>query len=152
MGQCSPPLILPADDPRPGIRRNCANIAFGNHMRAAALICLIPTVLVPLLLSGQTFTNSLIGIAFASTSVALFVASERKARSIREITWYGRIITGLGVLLSFMLLVQLPSAYTFQSNFNRPLEEKIRQKRTALQSTLSEPAMNEKGKDSSAPG
>ncbi len=96
-------------------------------MHAAALICLILGVLFPLLLNGQTFTNSLIGIAFSSTSVALCVAAERKTHSIRETTWRGRVIAALGVLLAVMLLVQLPSAYTFQSFFNRPMEEKLRQ-------------------------
>jgi hypothetical protein len=100
-------------------------------MRAAALICLILGVLFPLLLNGQTFTNSLIGIAFASTSVAVCVAAERKTLSIRETTWRGRVIAALGVLLAVMLFVQLPSAYTFQKGFNRPIEEKIPQDRAA---------------------
>jgi hypothetical protein len=85
----------------------------------------MPGVLFPLLLNGQTLTNSLIGIAFSSTSVALCVASERKARLVRETTWRGRVIAGLGVLLAVILLVQLPSTYTFQSSFNSPLEEKL---------------------------
>jgi hypothetical protein len=99
-------------------------------MRAAALISLIAGVLFPLLLNGQTFTNSLIGIAFSSISVALCVIAERKARSFRETTWRGRVIAALGVLLAVVLLVQLPAAYTFQTSFNRSMEE-IRQKRAA---------------------
>ena len=98
-------------------------------MRAAALICLIAGVPFPLLLNGQTFTNSLIGIAFSSAAVALCVAAER-ARSLGETTWSGRIIAVLGVLLAIVLLVQLPAAYTFQNSFNRSTEE-FRQKHAA---------------------
>ena len=40
-------------------------------MHAVAIVCFILAVAFPLLLNGQTFTNSLIGIALALTSLAL---------------------------------------------------------------------------------
>jgi hypothetical protein len=88
----------------------------------AALLCMLLGLAFPLLLNGQTFTNSLFGIVFASAAVVLVLgpASERKAPRARLLV--GRITVILGVLWIAALIGQLKSAYRYQSDFNRMIE------------------------------
>src|SRR5947209_2698466 len=65
-----------------------------------ALLFLMLGVAFPLLLNGQTFTNSLVGIAFASAAVALGVGLARDMRATEARLWAGRIVVGLAVLLA----------------------------------------------------
>lgn len=105
-------------------------------MRVAAFVCFFLAVVIPLLLNGQTFTNSLFGVTFAIAAVSLCIASARTARSIRETTQGTRIVAVLAMILAALLLIQLPSAYTHQTNFNNHVEE-MRQKRAAFESAAS---------------
>jgi hypothetical protein len=77
----------------------------------------------PSLLNGQTFTNSLVGIACPSAAVAPGAGLARDPRARAARLRAGRIVVGLAVLLAAALLAQLPSAYRFQAGFNRRLEQ-----------------------------
>jgi hypothetical protein len=83
----------------------------------AALFFLMLGVAFPLLLNGQEFTNSLLGIACASAAVALAL------RPLRDGWGPEVIVVGLGVLLIAALLAHLPSAYRVQGRFNREREQ-----------------------------
>ena len=96
----------------------------------ASSVCLFLAVIFPLLLNGQTFTNSILGIAFAIAAVAFRIGTSWKARSIREVDRSTLVIAILAVNLVAFLLVQLPGAYTFQKGFNEEMG-KIGQKRSA---------------------
>src|SRR4051795_7506203 len=93
-----------------------------------ALTSLMLGLATPLLLNGQTFTNSLFGIAFAGAAVALASGPARTPRAPGARPWAGRIVVGLGVLLAAALLAQLPSAYRSQGDFN-PKAMQLRRRR-----------------------
>jgi hypothetical protein len=84
-----------------------------------ALVFLLVGLGFTLLLNGQTFTNSLVGIALASAAIAIAFGPARDDSAPRARLWKARILVGLGVLLAVALLTQLRSAYRFQSGFNR---------------------------------
>jgi hypothetical protein len=90
----------------------------------AAVVCLLIGIGFPLLLNGQTFTNSVLGIVFAGAAVGLaWDWRDYEARRTAR-----RIVAVLGVLLGVVLVAQLPSAYRFQRGFNRRVEQ-LRQRR-----------------------
>jgi hypothetical protein len=88
-----------------------------------AVLCLFFGLVFPSLLNGQTFTNSVLGIAFATAAVALAIGPARN----RNVSGYrlgaSRVVLGLGVLLAAFLVAQLPSAYRFQTGFNHKIQE-----------------------------
>jgi len=88
-----------------------------------ALFSLLLGLMFPLLLNGQTFRNSLLGMAFALGSIALILGmkSDRPDRKLNPDG--GRRVVGLGILLIVALGVQLPSAYQSQIQFNRKVKE-----------------------------
>lgn len=89
-------------------------------MRLAVLLfCLLLGTTFPLLLNGQTFNNSLLGLGFALTALALTVTGTASTRSAAIERGLPRIIAALAVLLAAFLLAQLPTAYHYQTNFNR---------------------------------
>jgi hypothetical protein len=87
-----------------------------------ALMLLMFGFAFPLLLNGQTFTNSVVGLAFVSAAAALALGSARGARESDSTRWSAWLIFVLAVLLGSALLAQLPSAYRFQRGFNRQME------------------------------
>jgi hypothetical protein len=89
----------------------------------AALVFLLVGLGFTLLLNGQTFTNSVVGIALATAAVAIVLGPARDDSTPRARLWTARILVALGVLLAVALLTQLRSAYRFQSRFNRGVEQ-----------------------------
>ena len=96
-----------------------------------ATLLLAASLIFPVLLNGQTFTNSLVGIACAVASVAMAVrpARDRGGPGARRL--WGGIVSGLGVLVAVVLAVGLPSAYRFQTGFNRRVKDLRRQHQRA---------------------
>ncbi len=120
-------------------------------MRPIALLCLLFGFMGLRLLDGQTFTHAVTGLAFGAVAVACGLVSARRDPPHR---WEGWIMAGLGVCLGVWCIIQLPSAYVFQKQFNernkqrRQQNEKSANKRTimdavgALNFTLRSPEEN----------
>lgn len=87
-----------------------------------AIFLLILGMVIPLLLNGQTFTNSIIGILCLSVSVAICLFSEYQATADSKGGVSRRIVGGLSVFVIVRLLMQMPSNYEFQTRFNQTTE------------------------------
>ena len=107
---------------------------------SVAGILLLIAMAFPLLLNGQVFTNNLVGIVFACCSLAVAnVAYWRIAERDRKRFWCS--LTGcVALLLAVVLAIQLPSAYAFQQNFNRHIDElQHRKERSARDAESAKP-------------
>jgi hypothetical protein len=71
-----------------------------------------------MLLDGRTFTHAVLGISCGATAILFGLASAWKDNSDSTRRWEGRIMAGLGLVLAVFCVVQLPSAYRFQTKFN----------------------------------
>lgn len=76
-----------------------------------------------MLLSGQTFTNGVLGILCAGSAVVLAIGPARDRSISLTGRWACGIIVGLGALVVLVLLALLPSGYRFQEQFNREVEQ-----------------------------
>ncbi len=85
-------------------------------MRVIALISLLVGSLAQMLLDGQTFTHAVLGIICGAVAIGAGLASIGKDHVSR--LWFGRIIAGLGLVLALFCVLQLPSAYQYQTEFN----------------------------------
>ena len=95
-----------------------------------AIVFLMLGLAFPLVLNGQTFTNSLLGLAGAGLAAVMALGPAWRGRPKASLGRARTVVAGLAALLSFALVVQLPSAYRFQAGFNRRSEaarEKVRQ-------------------------
>jgi hypothetical protein len=92
-----------------------------------AIVLLLLGLALPLLLNGQTFTNSLVGIGCAGIAVPLALWAARDPRADGARPRAGLMLAGLGILLVAAILAQLPSAYRVQDGFNRE-RERLRQR------------------------
>ena len=105
---------------------------------ALASMLLVLGIMFPLLLSGQTFTNCLIGITCAAAAAVLCLGPALNARSAGATRWASRAIGVLGLSLAIALAAQIPSAYAFQKDFNRR-SEAVRQERQDGEASLGNP-------------
>jgi len=87
-------------------------------MRVVALLSLLFGFMAQMLLDGQTFTHAVLGIACGATAILFGLASAWKDNSGSTRRWEGRIMAALGLVLAVFCVVQLPSAYRFQTKFN----------------------------------
>jgi len=87
-------------------------------MRVIALLSLLFGFMAQMLLDGQTFTHAVFGIVCGAVAVACGLGSARKDRLNATCRWEGRIMAGLGLVLTVVCVVMLPSAYKFQKKFN----------------------------------
>jgi hypothetical protein len=76
----------------------------------------------PLLLNGQTFTNSIVGIVFLCATVIRCVVLERRADVDDKIYVSRRVVASLAVLVMVIVSLQLPANYERQNRFNRGVE------------------------------
>lgn len=88
-----------------------------------AVLLLFLGVVFPLLLNGQTFTNSAIALACATAGVALALPAARDPRAAPATRRVGRVCAALGVFLAALVAAQLPTAYRLQARFNRKVAE-----------------------------
>jgi hypothetical protein len=86
----------------------------------SAIVLLLVGLMFPLLLNGQTFTNSIIGICFLVGSAVMSVCD--LARTDRYAAPF-KVFLGLAVLLILILLIRLPTEYAFQTRFNQRRED-----------------------------
>ena len=77
-------------------------------------IFLLLAILFPLLLNGQAFSCSLVGIGCGLVALMLTLTESTKANSTGNLSGRSQIIAGLAILLVAFLLVRLPSAYRYQ--------------------------------------
>jgi hypothetical protein len=87
-------------------------------MRVISLLSLFFGFMAQLLLDGQTFTHAVFGVVCGIAAVVGGLVSARKdyANEIRR--WLGWIMASLGLVLAIFCVIQLPSAYKFQTKFN----------------------------------
>ena len=108
-------------------------------MRVIALLSLILGFMGLMLLDGQTFTHAVFGILFGAAAFGCGLGSARKDFSNAVCRWEGRIMAGLGLVLVVVCVVQLPSAYRFQTKFNerskRQQDQRPRSANPSLQRT-----------------
>jgi hypothetical protein len=87
-------------------------------MRVIALLSLLFGFLGLGLLDSQTFTHAVMGIIFGAAALGCSLTGARKDYSNLTRCWERRIMAMLGVVLVIVCLLQLPSAYRFQTKFN----------------------------------
>jgi hypothetical protein len=87
-----------------------------------ALLFLILGLMFPLLLNGQTFTNSLAGI-FLLGLAAFLCFVEDKRRNDAKTRIFPRIVAAIAVFFIAILIVFLPGNYSFQARFNERRSE-----------------------------
>ena len=87
-------------------------------MRVIALLSLLFGFMGELLLDGQTFTHAVLGIIFGAAAIGCGLGSARKDRTNATCRLEGRIMAALGLALVVFCVIQLPSAYRFQTKFN----------------------------------
>ena len=87
-------------------------------MRVIALLALLFGLVAQMVLDGQTFTHAIFGIICGIAAVTSGLVSARKDYADRGRRWLGRIMAGLGLVLAIFCVIQLPSAYRFQTTFN----------------------------------
>jgi hypothetical protein len=95
----------------------------------AALFLLLLGLVLPLLLNGQSFTDSLLALSCAGASGAIALGPAKNRRASEAGRLVGRIVAALAVLLATIVLAQLPSAYRNQDTFNRRMEQLRKSKR-----------------------
>jgi len=93
-------------------------------MRPTALLCLLFGFIGLGLLDGQTFTHALMGLVFGAVALVCGMISARRDPPHR---WEGWIMAGLGVCIGIWCIIQLPSAYVFQRQFNNRKEHRRRE-------------------------
>ena len=99
-------------------------------MRPVALLSLLFGFMGLMLLDGQTFSHAVIGLVCGGAAIACGLASTRRDYWDATCQWEGRIMAALGLLLVIICVVQLPSAYRFQTKFNER-SKKAREMREA---------------------
>jgi hypothetical protein len=77
------------------------------------------------ILDGQTFTHAVTGVFFGAVACTCGLASARK-ESKPSYRLEGKVLAALGLVLVAVCVLQLPSAYKFQTFFN----ERSRARRT----------------------
>jgi hypothetical protein len=87
-------------------------------MRVIALVSLLLGFVGGMLLDGQTFTHAVFGIIFGGAAIACGLLSARRDRANPTCLWEGRILAAIGLALAIICVIQLPSAYRFQTKFN----------------------------------
>ena len=97
-------------------------------MRVAALLSLLFGFMGLMLLDGQTFTHAVMGIVFGVAAAGCGFGSARKDFSNVTCRWEGRMMAALGLVLVVICIVQLPSAYRFQTKFNERSKSQQNQK------------------------
>ena len=99
---------------------------------SVACVLLLIAVAFPLILDGQVFTNSLIGIVFGLWAfvVAMISYSRADVKSTKQ--FWCALTGGVAAVLVVALAVKLPNAYAFQSSFNRQLDAAQQRERVAV--------------------
>lgn len=92
-------------------------------MRAIALLSLFFGFLMPRILDGQPFTNTIFGIVCGCLAILCGLASKPVKGSGNQGLWEGRIMAGLGLALVVFLTTQLSEARRFQTKFNNRKKE-----------------------------
>lgn len=87
-------------------------------MRAVALISLFFGFLMPRMLDGQPYTNTIFGIVCGCIAILCGLASKPVKGSEKQGQWEGRIMAGLGLILAVFLTTQLPEARRVQTKFD----------------------------------
>jgi predicted phage tail protein len=87
-------------------------------MRVIALLSLLFGFMGEMLLDGQTFTHAVFGIIFGAAAITCGLSSAHRDRANATCLWEGRIMAALGLALAVFCVIQLPSAYRFQTKFN----------------------------------
>jgi predicted ABC-type exoprotein transport system permease subunit len=88
-----------------------------------ACLLLLLGLAFPLLLNGQTFTNSLFGICFLTGAATICFALEKRSKTTKG-RMVRRVIAGIAVFVISILVVLLPANYKFQVQFNKPIDQK----------------------------
>jgi hypothetical protein len=115
-------------------------------MRVIALLSLLFGFIGLMLLDGQTFTHAAEGLVCGVAAVVCGLVSARRDHSNATCRWEGRIMASLGLVLALFCVVQLPSAYQFQTKFNerskkaREMMEAKPTPNTALEPTATAPS------------
>jgi hypothetical protein len=78
-----------------------------------SIILLVIACTVPLLLNGQSFTNSLIGIFCSAASVGLAFTARQD-----EPNWLWKSVAAMAIVLCVVLISLLPSALRIQQQFD----------------------------------
>lgn len=86
---------------------------------ALAILCLLGAVAFPLILDGQTFRNSILGMVFAGAALLLAMRQQTRAKH----PFSSKLIAIVSPVVLGFLLAQLPHAYRFQTAFNQKLED-----------------------------
>jgi hypothetical protein len=101
-------------------------------MRVIAFLSLLFGFMGLVLLDGQTFTHAVMGIVFGAAAFGCGLRSARKDFSNVTCRWEGIVMAVLGLGLALLCVVQLPSAYRFQTKFNeRSKSQQDRKPRSA---------------------
>ena len=94
------------------------HLTYKPAMRVIALLSLLFGFLGEMLLDGQTFTHAVLGIICGAVAITCGLLSAHKDRANASCLWEGRIMAVLGLALAVFCVIQLPSAYRFQTKFN----------------------------------
>ena len=86
--------------------------------RVIALLSLLFGFMGIMLLDGQMFTHSVMGVLFGVAAIWGGLSSAQKDHANEGRRWLGRIMAILGLVLIVFCVVQLPSAYQAQKKFN----------------------------------
>ena len=89
-------------------------------MRVIALLSLLFGFMAQTILDGQTFTHAVLGVVLGAVAGICGMVAARKDPPHR---WEGWIMAVLGVVLGVWCIIMLPSAYRFQAQFNKRVEE-----------------------------
>jgi hypothetical protein len=76
-----------------------------------------------MLLDGQTFSHAVMGIACGVAAIGSGLACSRKDYARGRRRWGGWVMAILGLGLAVFCVIQLPSAYRFQKQFNTRSKE-----------------------------
>ncbi len=85
-------------------------------------VLLLIAVAFPLILDGQVFTNSLIGMVFGFGAFVVAMVSYSRADVKTTTQFWCALTGGVAAVLVVALAVKLPKAYEFQSSFNRQVD------------------------------
>jgi hypothetical protein len=92
-------------------------------MRVIALLSLFFGFTGLMILDGQTFSHSILGIICGIVAIGSGLACARKDYANGGRRWGGRGVAILGLSLAVYCAIQLPSAYRFQEKFNARSKE-----------------------------
>jgi hypothetical protein len=107
-------------------------------MRVIALVSLVFGFMGLLLLDGQTFSHAVMGVFCGAAAVGCGFGSARKDFSNVIRRREGRVLGALGLVLVIICVVQLPSAYRFETKFNEISERSRRQHEIGQKSRLAD--------------